>query len=598
MRAATLLPARLRAALDDPYGSPRLVLRLLSENARSHARAYGRAFACMGVVALCTALSAWIMRDVINGIFVERRGELVLPIGIAVVAIFTAKGAAAYGQAVILSRVGASIVASIQRRIVDHVLAQSLSFYDATTAGELTTRVSHNAAAARSVINTLVTAVGRDALSLVALAIVMVLQDPAMATIALLGAPPAVIGVAILVRRVRKLARRQFVSLTRVVSGVNDLMRGARVVKAYALEDRMRGQLHDAIGEVEERAVGIARLNALASPLMETLGGVAIASVILYAGWRVIGQGTDPGAFFSFIAAFLLAYDPAKRLARLNVALQQQLVGVRLLYELLDARPADIERPAAPALAVTRGAVRFEDVRFGYGGAPALDGLSFEAAPGATTALVGPSGAGKSTVFSLLARFYAPQGGRILIDGADIADRSAASVRAALGLVTQDSVLFSGSLRENVRAARPDADDAMLERVAEDANLSEFLARLPGGWDAEVGEGGGRLSGGQRQRVSIARAMLRDAPILLLDEATSALDAESEAKVQDALARLMRGRTTLVIAHRLATIRGAERIVVMRAGRAVETGRHHDLMARGGAYRRLHDLQFAEPEAV
>ena len=598
MRVTALLPARLRAALDDPYGSPRLVLRLFSENARAHVGAYGRAFACMGVVALCTALSAWIMRDVINGIFVERRGELVLPIGIAVVAIFTAKGAAAYGQAVILSRVGASIVAGIQRRIVDHVLAQGLAFYDATTAGELTTRVSHNAAAARSVINTVVTAAGRDALSLIALAGVMVLQDPAMAAIALLGAPPAVIGVAILVRRVRKLARKQFVSLTRVVSGVNDLMRGARVVKAYALEDRIRDQLHGAIGEVEERAVGIARLNAMASPLMETLGGVAIASVILYAGWRVIGQGTDPGAFFSFIAAFLLAYDPAKRLARLNVTLQQQLVGVRLLYELLDERAADVESPAAPALVVPRGAVRFEEVHFDYGGAPALDGLSFEAAPGETTALVGPSGAGKSTVLSLLARFYEPQAGRILIDGADISACSLGSVRAALGLVTQDSVLFSGTLRDNVLAARPDADAPMLERVAEDANLSEFLSRLPGGWDAEVGEGGGRLSGGQRQRVSIARAMLRDAPILLLDEATSALDAEAEAKVQEALARLMRGRTTLVIAHRLATIRASDRIVVMRAGRAVEIGRHHELMAAGGAYRRLHDLQFAEPEAV
>ncbi len=597
MRLSALLPTRLSRRLNEPYGAPRLIIRLLSESGRRHARGYAKALACMAIAAAATGASAWIMRDVINGVFIDRRGDLVLPIGLGVLAIFTIKGFATYGQTILLSRIGASVVAQVQKRIADHVLAQGLEFFDRTPAGDLTTRVSHNATAARDLINTLITSAGRDAMTILALGGVMVAQDPGMAGIALLAGPPAVVGVAILVRKVKKLAAAEFVSLSRVVSTTNEMVRGARVVKAYGLEDRVRADLHDAIEQVERRAVGIAKLNALTSPLMETLGGVAIASVILYAGWRVIELGADPGAFFSFIAAFLLAYDPAKRLAKLNVRMQARLVGVRLLYQLLDQPTAERDAADAPPLAVREGGVRFEDVRFGYAAAPALDGLSFEAPAGRVTALVGPSGAGKSTVFSLIARFYEPEGGRVTIDGQDLRAVSIPSLRAALALVTQESFLFAGTIRENVRAGNPGATDADLDRVARDANLAEFLARLPGGWDAEVGEGGARLSGGQRQRVAIARAMLRDAPILLLDEATSALDAESEARVQDALARLMKGRTTLVIAHRLATIRGADRIVVLRDGRAVETGDHETLLAGGGLYRRLHDLQFAPAPA-
>jgi ATP-binding cassette subfamily B protein len=593
MSFARHLPRSIRSALEDPSSDLSLVVRLFSENARAHVRSYVIAFGFMGLLAATTAASAWIMRDVINDIFIERRGELVLPIGLAVCAIFVLKGAATYGQSIILARVGASIVAAVQRRIGAHVLRQSLDFYDRTAAGDLTTRMAHNAAAARDLINTVVTSAGRDALSVVALVGVMVAQDPGLALVALLAAPPAVIGVAWLVKRVKGLAKQEFLSQARIVTTLNEAVRGVRVVKAYGLEPKLGAELDEAIGDVERRAVGIARLNALASPLMETLGGLAIAAVILYAGWRVIALGGDPGAFFSFIAAFLLAYEPAKRLARLNVAMQARLVGVRLLYELLDTPVTLPDAPGAPPLALSGGAVRFEDVTFAYGEAPALRGVSFEAGAGEVTALVGPSGSGKSTVFSLIARFYDAERGAVTIDGQDVRAVSLASLRRTLAVVTQDSFLFSGTVRENVLAGRPDADQAALDRVAEAANMAEFLPRLPGGWAAEVGEGGGRLSGGQRQRVAIARAMLRDAPILLLDEATSALDAESEAKVQEALKRLMRGRTTLVIAHRLSTIRDADRIVVLQDGRVVESGGHDALLAEGGAYRRLHDLQLA-----
>jgi subfamily B ATP-binding cassette protein MsbA len=569
-----------------------LLRRLFAENARPHLRGYALAFLFMALTAAATAASAWIMRDVINEIFVDRRAEMVGPVAGAVMTIFLIKGFATFGQSLVLSRIGARLVAGVQMRIMDNLLAQGMTFHDRVAAADLTTRMSYNAAAARDLINTLVTAVGRDALAIVALTGVMVAQNPGMALAALLIGPPAVLGVSMLVRRVRKLARREFASLARIVGVMNEFSRGVRVIKAFGLEPRIRAEMEAAVRDVERRTIGIAKLNALSSPLMETLGGLAIAAVIVYAGYSVIGQGSDAGAFFAFLTAFLMAYDPAKRLARLNVSVQQQLVAVRLLYDLLDTPSSLTDCPGAMPLPTGPGRVTFDDVRFGYAASPALNGLTFAAEPGQVTALVGPSGAGKTTVFSLLARFYDADAGAVAIDGRDLRDLTQASLRTRLAVVGQDAFLFNDTIRENIRRGRSEADDAAVEAAARDANVWEFAAALPEGLDTVVGEAGGRLSGGQRQRVAIARAMVRDAPILLLDEATSALDAEAEAAVQEALDRLMVGRTTLVIAHRLATIRRADRIIVMREGRAEEIGDHASLYAAGGLYRRLCDLQF------
>jgi ATP-binding cassette subfamily B protein len=411
---------------------------------------------------------------------------------------------------------------------------------------------------------------------------------------ALVIGPPAVFVLGKLVRRVRKLARYEFASVARIVAVMNETVRGVRVVKAFGLEPRMRGDLSAAVRDVERRTVGIARLSALSSPLMETLGGIAIAGVILYAGTTVIERGGDAGAFFAFLTAFLMAYEPAKRLARLNVNLQSKLIGVRLLYELLDTPNTLNEAPNAKPLDLRDGRIVFEDVTFTYADKPALRGLSFSAEPGQVTALVGPSGAGKSTVFSLLVRFYDVAGGRVMIDGQDVREVTLASLRRNVALVGQDTFLFSGTIAQNIRDGRPGATDEEVRAAARDANVLTFAEAMPQGLETEVGEGGARLSGGQRQRVAIARALMRDAPILLLDEATAALDAEAEAAVQEALERLMKGRTTLVIAHRLATVRKADRIVVMRDGAAVEVGDHSSLLAQGGLYARLHALQFAD----
>ncbi|MBC2859658.1 ABC transporter ATP-binding protein [Stappia sp. 28M-7] len=578
----------------DADGAPALIRRLVSENARAFVLPYALAFLCMGLVAATTAASAWILKDIINEIFVARDGAMVIAIAAFVFVVFLIKGAAAYGQLVILGRIGNAIVASIQKRLFNAITRQDVAFFESSGIGDLGTRLSHNANAARAALDLVVTALGRDLLSVIALVGVMVVQDPLMSLIALFIAPPAIFVVSKLVRRVRRVAKSQFVSLSRILSISQETISGIRIVKAFAVEERLRDEMGRAVIDVELQANKITRLSARTSPVMETLGGIAIALVILYGGYSVIELGSDPGSFVSFIAALLLAYDPARRLARLNVNLSAHLVGVRLMYEVLDRDSGEHDLVPGAPLPLSAGRVTLEDVVFRYGEAPALDHLSLDARPGEVTALVGPSGAGKSTVFSLLERFYDPDAGRVLIDGTDIREVGLAALRAKIALVSQDTFLFDLSVRDNILLGRPGASEEAVRQAAREANAEEFILALDQGYDTRVGEGGGRLSGGQRQRVAIARAILRDAPILLLDEATSALDSESEAKIQEALSRLMKGRTTLVIAHRLATVREANQIVVMDRGRAIESGTHRELFARGGLYKRLCDLQFSE----
>ncbi|WP_349360854.1 ABC transporter ATP-binding protein [Stappia sp.] len=586
---------RLDALLfSDTDGALFVLRRLVMENARAYAPRYAIAFVMMGIVAACTAASAWIMRDVINQVFLERNLQMVWLIAGFVLAIFTLKGAATYGQFVILGQIGNAIVARTQSRLFEAITRQNVAFFETNGLGDLATRLQHNAIAARAALELIVTALGRDLLTVIALVGVMIAQDPLMSLIALVIMPPAIILIAGLVRRVRRVAKSQFVSMTRILSIAQQAVSGIRIVKAFSVEDRLRGEMDVAVADVELQANKITRLTARTSPIMETLGGIAIACVILYGGFAVIERGNDPGAFFAFITALLLAYDPARRLARLNVNLSAHVVGVRLMYEILDRESGEPETPGATPLPIREGRVRFEDVHFRYGEVPALDGLDFEARPGEVTALVGPSGAGKSTVFGLLERFYDPNEGRVTIDGTDIRGADLTDLRGRIALVSQDTFLFDLSVRDNIAIGRPGASEDDIRRAAREANAEEFILALDDGYDTRVGEGGSRLSGGQRQRVAIARALLRDAPILLLDEATSALDSESEAKIQAALARLMRGRTTLVIAHRLATVREAQQIVVMDKGRVLERGTHAELYAHGGLYKRLCDLQFAE----
>jgi ATP-binding cassette subfamily B protein len=395
-----------------------------------------------------------------------------------------------------------------------------------------------------------------------------------------------------LIRGINAIAMSQFTGGAQIMETMQETVQGIRIVKAFTLEEQMRAKFDASVGTLESDSVKMARVSNRASPLMETLGGIAIALVVVYGGYRVIVGGSTPGAFFSFITAFLFAYEPAKRLAKLNLDLSNGLVGVRVLFEILDTPESEPIHDKAPPLALKDARVEFANVSFAYrAGEPVLESFSFVAEPSKVTALVGHSGGGKSTVLNLILRFYDVQDGKITIDGQDIAAVSRRSLRRQIAYVGQDVHLFTGSIRDNIALGRPGATMAEIEAAAQAAHAHDFVMGFPKGYDSPVGEHGVSLSGGQRQRIAIARALIKNAPVILLDEATAALDSESEKHVQEAVAELCKGRTTIMIAHRLSTIMHADKIVVIEAGQVVETGRHEELLRRGGRYASFYRLQ-------
>ena len=579
----------------DKYSTGILVRRLLMEVALTHWRLYAIGFALMLVAAAATAATAYLLGTMINETVVTHNFRGIVFVSVAAMGIFTAKGFAAYGGAVTLSRIGNRIVAENQRRMFDKLLHENIGYFADRHSSEFIARLTTGTVAVSQVINLLITAIGRDLMSLIGLCIVMVVQDPAMSLGGLIIAPPAFLFLRKLIRRVRGIARMQFTSGTQIIETMQEALQGMRMVKAFALQDEMRRRLAVSVGSVEHESNKMARVANRASPLMEMLGGFAIALASIYAGYRVIYTGAMPGEFGSFLAAFLLAYEPAKRLARLNIDLTNNLVGVRVLYEVIDSPAGEPDDDHLPALTLTEARVEFADVQFTYrADTPVLRGMSFVAQSGQVTALVGPSGGGKSTVLNLLLRLYDIDSGSILVDGQNIAGVSRGSLREAIAYVGQITHLFRGSIRENIALGSLGASEAEIVAAAKAAHAHDFIMTFPAGYDTPVGEHGLQLSGGQRQRVAIARALIKNAPIILLDEATASLDSESERFVQEALAELCKGRTTIVIAHRLSTIMHADNILVVENGLVVESGRHDELLRKGGRYALFYRLQLRE----
>jgi len=421
-------------------------------------------------------------------------------------------------------------------------------------------------------------------------------QSPLMSLFALLIGPAAVIGVQRLVKRVRAIAKTELTSLSLIISVMQETAQGIRIVKAFNLEPIMRTRMQDAIEAVRQRANKMNNISARTGPLMETLGGFAVAGVTLWSGYAAIYYDQKPGAFMSFITAILLAYEPAKRLASTRVQIEQGLVGVRAMFKMLDLKPTMEVNADGPDLEAKAGEIVFEKVTFAYPPAkPVFRGFDLRLLPGKLTALVGPSGAGKTTIINLIERYYDVRAGRIVIDDQDIAKVRLASLRDQIALVSQDVVIFRASIRDNIRYGRPEATDAEIEETARNAMAHDFILATRLGYDTILDDGGPSLSGGQRQRIAIARAMVRNARIILLDEATSSLDSESEHHVQVAFERLTKGRTTIVVAHRLSTVLGADRICVIVDGKVVEEGRHAELIAANNQYARLYHLQFEKP---
>src|SRR5271169_1026549 len=582
------------AILGSGARSVALVARLVREFIRPHTRRIAFAFLLMGLAAASTALRAWLMQPVLDRIFVARDGSLLLLIAGGALALALVKGLADYGEAVLMTRVGQRVIADVQIALFARLMRADLAYFHAHPTGTLISRFISDAVLLRSAAANVLAAIGKDAVTVVFLVGVMFYQDWLLALVSFFVFPLAIRPIVAIGRRIRRVTANAQAEIGQFTTLLSQTFQGARHVKAYGMEqyeERRAAGLIERLFALIDRGT---RTRSRASPIMEALGGTAIAIVILYGGHQVISGANTPGALFSFITALLLAYQPLKSLANLNASLQEGLAAAERVFEVLDIEPAIHDMPGARSLRVVGGEIRFEGVRFGYApGAVALDGVSLTVPAGRTVALVGPSGAGKSTILNLIPRFFDVEEGSIAIDGQDIRSVTLASLRGALALVAQEVTLFDDTLRANIAYGRFGAAAADIEAAARAAGADEFISELPNSYDTPVGEHGVRLSGGQRQRLAIARAMLKDAPILLLDEATSALDSESERQVQAALRLLMRGRTTVVIAHRLSTIIGADLICVMDKGRIVETGRHAQLLARSGLYARLYETQFA-----
>ncbi len=541
-----------------------------------------------------TAIRAWLMQPVLDRVFVGRDPSWLLPIAGAALAIAFVKGLSDYGEAVLMNRVGQRVVADVQIALFSRLMRADLAYFHAHPSGTLISRFTNDAVLLRNAAANVLGAIGKDALTVVFLVGVMFYQDWLLALVSFFVFPVAIHPIVGIGRRMRRVTANTQNEVGQLTTLLSQTFQGARLVKAYgmeAYEEQRAAQLFERLYRLIDRAT---RTRARASPMMETLGGAAIAIVILYGGHQVIAGARTPGAFFSFVTALLLAYQPLKSLANLNASLQEGLAAAQRIFQVFDVEPTIRDQPRAQPLQITGGEIRFERVRFGYApGAVALDDISLTIPAGRSVALVGASGAGKSTILNLIPRFYDVEEGCITIDGHDIRSITLNSLRAAIAIVSQEVTLFDDTLRANIAYGRFGASMADIEAAARAAGIDDFIRELPQGYDTPVGEHGVRLSGGQRQRIAIARAMLKDAPILLLDEATSALDSQSERQVQAALRTLIRGRTTLVIAHRLSTVQGADLIYVIDRGRLVESGRHTELLARGGLYARLYAMQFA-----
>ena len=577
----------------------RVIGRVLQENLREQRASYAVAVPAMLATAGAMAFVAIIFKDVINKIYYEQRADLIVPISLGVLTAFIVRGVATYIYSVYMAKIGNNIVARYQRRIFDQLMRLGLDFYHDNRSAQLAARINQNISGVRDLLQIIVTTLGKDIPTLIAMVGSMVYLDPLLSLFALVVGPPVLLTVRYLTKRLRSIHRESVQLNSHLLGAMQEATQGITIVKAFTMEDQLKSKVSTLIHRAEERSNKIARVEERLTPVTDLIAGIAIAAMIAYTGYRAVSGIEPPGAMFGFMTAVLLAYDPVRRLARVQVGLERSLVNARMIYEILDIEPRQADSIGAVPITVPAGEVRFDNVRFSYGETPVLHGVSFTADAGKTTAIVGASGAGKSTLFGLVERFYDIDAGRILIDGQDIAHVSKRSLRQSIAYVSQQPYLFEGTIADNIRYGRPDASDEEVIEAAKLANADEFIRRQPQGYDTEIGENGANLSGGQRQRISIARAIVRNASILLLDEATSALDNESEKRVQQALDHVMQGRTTIVIAHRLSTIVNADSIIVMEAGRVVEEGVHDSLLAiPNGVYARFYQLQGKEESPI
>ena len=573
-----------------------LVRRLISEHIQPYKGKFGIALIFMILAALATAALPYLLQPVFDDVFTTNNPKLLVFFCSAVLLSFLVKGAASYGESIIMTYVGQKIISDIQNRLFAHLMRSDLSFFHSNSSGELLSRFTNDVNMMRGAMANTVVGLGKDSFSLFFLIAIMFYRDFSLASVAFFVFPLAILPIAKIGRRMRKVTNNTQGELAEFTNQLTQVFQGIRVVKAYGMEGYEAERANDKIKRIFKLIYKAARVRSAAHPIVESLGGVAIISVIAYGGWQVMHHSRTTGEFISFIGALLLAYEPLKRLSNLNANLQEGLAAATRVFDVIDTPPHINDKKDAHSTDRVNGDVEFQKVSFNYpDGKLALDEVDIKIPHGKTIALVGSSGAGKSTFINLIPRFYDISKGSILIDGTDIRDLTLDSLRHQIALVSQEISLFDISIRDNIAYGFEDATLDQITKAAKAAAAHEFVVKLPLGYDTIVGENGVKLSGGQRQRIAIARAMLKNAPILLLDEATSSLDTDSERQVQSALKTLMKGRTTLMVAHRLSTVVEADVIYVLDHGKIVESGNHQDLLNHDGIYARLWQAQSQVP---
>ncbi len=554
------------------------------------------AFVCAALVAGLSGAYAWLVRPVLDGIFINKDETLLIVLPLAILAVAVLKGVFSYGQNYLMNYVGNQVITDIRQALFGQLLRLPVGFHDANTSGRLVSRVVNDVNLMANAVAGVLKDIFQQGLTFLAMLGVIFYQNWELAALSIVVIPLSVYTMVRMGQRLRNLATRGQERIGDMASLLQESLAGIRMVKAFGREETETLRFKASNKAFLQTTMKAIQVSSLGSSHMEVIGVIGVAGIVWYGGYLVIHDAMTPGSFFSFLAAMFMAYTPIRKLSGANNTIQQALSAAERVFEVLDLdTEQDRDRGHVELSPITR-ALEFKGVTFRYErhGLDALSDIDLSIRAGETVAFVGSSGSGKTTLVSLVPRFYEPTEGRILIDGVDIRDCTLRSLRAQIGIVSQDVVLFDESVAVNIAYGRPEATREEIVQAAKLAYAHEFIERLPSGYDTLIGERGVKLSGGERQRLAIARAILRDPAILILDEATSALDTESERVVQMALSNLMKNRTTLVIAHRLSTIQNADRIVVLDRGRIVEIGSHETLLLQNGPYKRLHAMQFQD----
>ncbi len=565
-----------------------LAKRLVCEHLSPYKLHFSQACFFMLLTAASTAALPFLLQPVFDDVFTKSDPMLLFTFCAAVLVAFVIKGLASYGETVTMTRIGQSIISDIQNRVLTHLLSLDLDYFHKRNSGDLLSRFTNDVSLMRNSVANTIVGIGRDSFTLILLICVMFYRDWFLACLSFFIFPAAFLPIIRIGRRMRKVTFNAQEEIAKFTKQLTQIFQGIRVIKAYGTENYEAERSKIQIEKIYKLVVKTARVRSLGHPIIESMGGVAIISVIAYGGWQVMHHSRTTGEFISFIGALILAYEPLKRLSNLNANLQEGLAAADRVFEIIDA-PSTILAPKNPKQPQQiNGCVEYSDVYFSYGPRKkALQGISFTAKSGQCVALVGASGAGKSTIVNLIPRFYDVEQGQVIVDGVDVKDWALPRLREQIALVSQEIALFDLSVFENITYGCQKFSENDVYQVAKAAAAHEFIEKLPQGYDTIVGENGVSLSGGQRQRLAIARAMLKKAPILLLDEATSALDTDSERHIQMALKDLMIGRTTIMVAHRLSTVIDADKIFVLEKGKIIESGTHQQLLHLGKQYAHL-----------